>query len=277
MNCQTIAALNRINRGFYNQLGEEFSRTRKNPWPGWTRVVSLCREHRGAAAVGARLSILDVGCGNGRFLTFSQSRLRQATRYVGVDMSLSMLAEARDGAVRGSAVPAVVLAADLTSDRSVRCLKAESCDLVVAFGLLHHIPGRQARQRLLSSLASCLAPDGVLAVSFWQFGEQERFLRRAIPWVDYNAWADERIDLDELEEGDMLLAWGDLDAGEPGASGRAARYCHYTDATAAARLIGFLGMKTLGRFLSDGGGGRQNLYYVLVKPPGLASSQIEDG
>ncbi len=184
MNCQTIAALNRINRRFYSELGEEFSRTRKNPWPGWTRVVSLYREHRVTAVTGPRLSILDVGCGNGRFLTFTTNRLRQATRYLGVDMSLQMLNEAQSDAVRGSKIPAVLVATDLTSDRGLQCLQAERSDLVVAFGLLHHIPGRQLRQRLLATLASCLAPNGVLAVSFWQFGEHERFLRRVIPWAD---------------------------------------------------------------------------------------------
>jgi tRNA (uracil-5-)-methyltransferase TRM9 len=272
MNRRTIDALNRINRRFYSKLSEEFSCTRKNPWPGWTRFVSVYQQYRVTDATGPRLSILDVGCGNGRFLAFTANRLQQATRYLGVDMSLPLLAEARGGAVRGSRIPAVLVATDLTSDRGLQCLKAECSDLVVAFGLLHHIPGRQLRQRLLSTLASFLAPNGVLAVSFWQFGDRERFLRRTIPWADYNRFAEERIDPDELEEGDMLLAWGEMTPGESSLSGRAARYCHFADAAAASQLVESLQMRTLARFFSDGRGGRQNLYYVLVNSPGPASS-----
>jgi hypothetical protein len=158
-----------------------------------------------------------------------------------------------------------LVATDLVSGGGLECLERQTFNMAVAFGLLHHIPGRQTRSRLLRSMADRLEPSGVLAVSFWQFGEQERFLRRVIPWETYNLQASERIDVADLEEGDVLLTWGDAQEAGSGSRGPAARYCHFTDESAAEQLVGSLDMEILAHFFSDGDGGRQNLYYVLGK------------
>jgi SAM-dependent methyltransferase len=265
MNPLTIAALNRINRRFYSDRSEQFSQTRKTPWPGWAEVVATFQDHRSTIFTTPRLSILDVGCGNSRLLPAIEGQLHEKCRYVGVDSSLPMLVEALKGAVGRSRVPAVLVATDLVSGGGLECLEPQTFDLAAAFGLLHHIPGRQTRVHLLRSMADRLEPGGVLAVSFWQFGEQERFLRRVIPWEAYNRRASERIDVAELEEGDVLLTWGDAEEAGGASRGPAARYCHFTDESAAEQLIESLDMEILAHFFSDGDGGRQNLYYVLGK------------
>lgn len=266
MNCQTIAALNRINRSFYRRNSEDFSRTRRNSWPGWEQVLAAIQECRAPAGVKGLVSILDAGCGNGRFLQFLGNRVQGAIRYVGVDASLPLLVKARQSAVGPPPVNVALVAADLVTDRALECLRPESFDLAVAFGLLHHIPGRQARLSLLIDLASSLRPSGVMAVSFWQFGSQRRYVRRSMSWEEYNRQADESIDVRELEEGDRVLIWGELLPGESPRFGSAVRYCHFTDPTEADRLVSSLPLDLLERFASDGDGGRQNLYYLLRRP-----------
>ena len=268
MNRRTISALNRINRRFYSDQSEQFSRTRKTPWPGWTRVAATLRAHRSTIVTAPCPSILDVGSGNSRFLPFISDHLPDGFRYVGIDTSLSMLAEGRRGAVDESSVPAMLVATDLVNGCGLECLEPASIDLAAAFGLLHHIPGRQTRERLLRSIANCLKPNGALAVSFWQFGKQERFLRRVIPWDAYNRQTSELIDVAELEEGDMMLTWGEAQCGDAGPKSPVARYWHFTDESSADGLIDSLDMVVLARFLSDGDGGGQNLYFVLRKSSG---------
>jgi SAM-dependent methyltransferase len=159
-----------------------------------------------------------------------------------------------------------LLVADLITDRALECLRSSHFDLVVAFGLLHHIPSRQARLGLLTDLASCLRPTGLMAVSFWQFGEHRRFLRRSISWEDYNRHAEEPIDTSELEDGDMVLAWGEASPESASNLGSAVRYCHFANTSEAEKLVSSLPMEVIADFSSDGEGGRQNLYYLLEKP-----------
>jgi len=263
MNRQTIAALNRINLSFYERESQDFSRTRKSPWPGWGPVVSALQERRSPATAERRASILDVGCGNGRFRDYAGRCFQGRIRYVGIDASIPLLVEAQKLAVKSTSVDTSLLAADLVTDRSLGCLRSSHFDLVVAFGLLHHIPSRQARLALLTDLASCLRPTGLLAVSFWQFGEHQRFLRRSISWEDYNQRAEEPIETSELEEGDMVLAWGEMSPGNTPNHASAVRFCHFTDASDAEQLVNSLPMELIAGFSSDGEGGRQNLYFLL--------------
>jgi tRNA (uracil-5-)-methyltransferase TRM9 len=263
MNPQTIAALNRINRRFYQHHGEDFSRTRRAAWPGWDRVLATLGVRETAAVSSHRLSILDVGCGNGRFLRFLDSRIRGGMVYLGVDSSLTLLDEARKAAAVQPGNESTLVMSDLTDEWALGCLRLEQFDLAVAFGLLHHMPGFRTRHRLLIDLTKLLKPGGLLAVSFWQLGEQQRFLRRAIAWDDYNRMAAEPVDVAEIEGGDLLLGWGNL-VSEPYAEpGAVVRYCHFTDPQEAEALLAGLSLDPVTRYFADGEGGSQNLYHLL--------------
>ena len=73
MNPRTRLALNAINRGFYSAEASSasFSKTRDHPWPGWERAWSATQD-------AARRSVLDAGCGNGRFAEFLAARCSAA-------------------------------------------------------------------------------------------------------------------------------------------------------------------------------------------------------
>lgn len=212
------------------------------------------------------MSILDVGCGNARFRDFIKDRIPVEIRYLGVDASLPLLAEARESQSGPPFVDTSLIAADLVTEMSLRCPRTLRFDLAVAFGLLHHIPSRSARRALLSDLASCLRPGGLLAVSFWQFGMHRRYLRRSISWDDYNRQAAEPIAESELDEGDMLLAWGESSSRELPTPGQSVRYCHFANPAEAEGLLDSLSLELIESFSSDGEGGSQNLYYLLRMP-----------
>ena len=250
MHPDTAAALAEINRDFYSRHAADFSATRERPWSAWARVAQLVEERTGDGP----LSLLDLGCGNGRLGRFLASRWGERLDYLGIDGSEQILEIAR--AMGGGGRFA---RCDLLRDE----LPSGPFDLVAAFGLMHHLPGLAHRAALLQAAARRLAPGGLLAVSFWQFGTVERFRRRMVPWPVYNRTASEPIDPRELEEGDVLLAWGQ----EPPTPGQTplVRYCHWTSPSEADRLLADLPLEPVAGFLADGKAGDLNLYRLLQR------------
>lgn len=247
----TISRLNAINRRFYERCAASFDATRRRPWRGWRRVMAHLEDLE-------RPSILDVGCGNGRFGRFAAKYLGRDIRYVGVDASRPLLELARR---RGE--PAWRwLECDLVDAGMPAELDGERFDLVACFGLMHHLPGESTRRRLAGAFARSVAPGGMLALSFWQLGSDERFARRAVDPEDLEADRDGRATPpigSELEPNDYLLPWG----GEPWRGGAALRYCRHVDAAEAERLLRDLDLERVESFNADGESGAMNLYYVL--------------
>jgi len=129
----------------------------------------------------------------------------------------------------------------------------------VLFGVLHHVPGFEARRDLVRSIVERLAPDGLLALTVWPFGEHERFRRRILPWDEYNRTAPEPVDPDALEPGDVLLRWG---------HGEGARYFHLIEEDELARLIAAIGVRVVFRFEARFEKGGGNLFVLIGPDPG---------
>jgi SAM-dependent methyltransferase len=132
---------------------------------------------------------------------------------------------------------------------------AGAFDLLVVFGLLHHVPGRETRAKLLTTLARGLGPAGTLIVTFWQFGARERFQKKFRSWESFNRKSRRPIDLTQLEAGDQLLSWGE----DPTAQ----RYCHFISPEEAQLLLSNLKLRCLDAFSADGTTGDLNQYYLL--------------
>lgn len=253
MTPETAAALQEINRAFYEDRAADFSATRERPWPAWERVAEIVEEHCGERT----LRVLDLGCGNGRLGRYLAGRWGDRLGYLGVDASEPMLEIAR--AMGGGRY----LRRDLLAAGPLRELPGGRFDLITAFGLMHHLPGFDRRATLLAEAAGHLAPGGLLAVSFWQFGALERFRRRMVPWAIYNRSAAEPIDTRDLEARDVLLAWGE----PPSTHGPVppVRYCHWAPPEEADRLLAGLPLEPVASFRADGKAGDLNLYRLLAR------------
>ncbi len=254
MNRDTVERLNRLNREFYTERAGEFDRARDRPWQGWERVV----ETIAPTASGRRLSVLDAGCGNGRFASFLHDRLG-GFDYVGVDASPELLELARSRLAQLPGVHGQCLEADLIRETPAS-VGGRRFDLVAAFGLLHHVPSLRLRARLLRDLVGLAAPEGLVAVAFWQFAVHDRFRRRMVAWESFNRATSDPVDLGQLEEGDFLLAWGD-DAGDDLG---AVRYCHWSGPDEIGVLIESSGAEGF-ELYSGRAGDRFNLY-ALIRP-----------
>ena len=235
MDHSTRMRLNGINRDFYRVTADEFDATRQNAWRGWEGLID---------SIGLPVeSVLDLGCGNGRFALFLAGRGPQPFRYIGVDNSPALLARAR----RQLAAAPQVTAELVESDLALCALPPRSAKLVTLFGLLHHIPGFAQRRQLLAAAAERVAPGGYLALAAWRFYEHDRFRRRIVPWEGDIA----------VERHDYLLDWR---RGE-----RALRYCHYIDDEEHEQLIAAAGLSVRADYRADGAAGDLNRYTILRK------------
>jgi SAM-dependent methyltransferase len=239
----TALALNALNQLFYTDSAALFDETRRAPWPGWREILPLFRERPVA-------TILDVGCGNGRLARFLTTELGAPFLYFGIDASAPLLSAAAN-AVEGL-TGARLLRGDLVLEPPERVLPDGPFDCVVAFGLLHHIPGEARRRALIRALARRVAPGGILALAFWDFAGEPRFAAKALSGALLAEVAD------DLEPGDHLLRWG--------AEGSVRlRYCHHADEAEQTRLLAGLPLQPRLSFASDGRSGRLNRYRVLER------------
>ncbi|MFN8371539.1 MAG: class I SAM-dependent methyltransferase [Anaerolineae bacterium] len=229
----TIARLNAINREFYRVTADEFDATRGQAWLGWERLLPLLTSDKRDPNV--PLSVLDVGCGNGRFGVFLREHGLNS-RYHGMDNSPALLDKAR------AALPSAALELRDIVDNPPH---TGTYDLVVLFGVLHHIPGSVERQAFMRVLAQRVGAGGMLAFACWRFYEYERFRARVVPWS---------ADL-SVEAHDYLLDW------RRGA--RALRYCHYVDDAEHHALVAATGLREVQRYRADGEDGQANQYSVL--------------
>lgn len=233
MNEATIKRLNQINQEFYQITAQSFDQTRQQAWPGWERLLPY---------LAAPLAVLDVGCGNGRFGVFLAGQLGAEVTYTGIDNNQVLLARAQ------TALAGTALSYTLTQRDIVKAPPDQGeYDLVVLFGVLHHLPGYQRRRMVMRQLAERVAPGGYLAFAAWRFYDFERFRQRVIPWPD---------DL-EVEENDYLLDWQrDVNA---------VRYCHFVDDAEHEQLIAASGLQAVTTYRADGRTGDINRYSLLKR------------
>ena len=257
MTPETFQVLRAINDRFYRQHADTFDRTRDRGWPGWLPIVELFQ--RGDEP----LEVLDLACGNGRFAQYLAAHSERDFAYFGVDSSEPLLEAARQRCSSLEA-PCSFRRVDLFSENWTVSppLEQHHFGAVVAFGLLHHVPGFSARRQLLEHSLDLVTEGGLLCISCWQLEGDPRFDRRRLRWQDHLELLDAETESQlesMLEEHDHLLSWG----GDP----TAIRYCHHTTDEEAERLASGLPADLVDRYRSDGAGDRQNLYLVLRRSP----------
>jgi tRNA (uracil-5-)-methyltransferase TRM9 len=238
MNRQTVARLLSLNRQFYQTFGVEFSSTRQRLQPGVLKVLD---------GLSGDESILDLGCGNGEMIR-ELNRRGHRGRYTGVDFSLPLLEVAQQG---WGGLPVFFIQADLTSTNWSKYLTADSLqpfDWCTAFAVLHHIPGRGARLKILNKAHKLLQHGGLFIHSEWQFLESEKLRSRIQPWELAG------IKSEDVDSNDYLLDWR--------SGGLGLRYVHYFDETELNFMAGESNFQVRESFRSDGVNGLLGLYQV---------------
>jgi tRNA (uracil-5-)-methyltransferase TRM9 len=221
--------LEQMTADFYEHHAASFARSRQAPWDTWPDVLDIAGSRRDIN------SVLDVGCGNGRFATFLQSS-DTPVRYVGIDTSPLLLAHARKSHPEHTFI-----------DGQLHDLDQDQFDLVASFGVLHHIAGFSQRAEYMRELAARTGLGGALIVSFWQPASGTDFHRKTATPPDDIA----------LEPNDYLLGWnGDHSQ---------LRYCHHFTDDEVELMVTASGL-ALASELQGTGNDATNRYVVLERP-----------
>jgi len=210
----------------YTTQAEEFSKTRTAPWTGWIELVN-----RGFVNKSDSYKVLDLGCGNGRFFKFAQENTK-SFEYLGLDYSNLLLSQAKN-------LGAKVLKVDLDNQNWV--LLQKDFDLVVAFGIQHHLSNYQNRLYFLNQISESLSHSGVAVVTYWQFLNYDRYQKK----------------IKKLEqENDFLMSFGSTEN---------ARFCHFTNLQEIEKLESESNLTLIDSFNADCRDNTENIYRVYKK------------
>jgi ubiquinone/menaquinone biosynthesis C-methylase UbiE len=136
-----------MSRSGYEEIARNFSQTRKVFWEELNFLGNYIKDGD---------EVLDIGCGNGRFLEVLNGKVFQ---YTGIDNSESLISYAKKWqGDKGKFVCASAL--DLPFEN-------KQFDAAVSFGVLHHIPSKKYRGEFLNEAHRVLKKDGLLILTVW--------------------------------------------------------------------------------------------------------------
>ncbi len=175
----------------YDAFATTFSNSRKDhPWLELDTIIEHMRQQNA-------LSILDIGCGNGRFLAEAENWELRIENYIGIDSSCWMIEEARrlHPEYHFEVIPMESLTYDLWT---------MSYDAILFLASFHHLDTEEKRVGTLTHIKKLLAPHGRIYLTNWNLRDQERYKNSETSDGEYQIkiWAYSRyyhgFTLDEL-------------------------------------------------------------------------------
>ncbi|MDQ6984752.1 MAG: class I SAM-dependent methyltransferase [Candidatus Dojkabacteria bacterium] len=226
----------------YTTHAKKFSNSRAYPWKGWGRLTEYIDNKP--------LSILDIGCGNGRFLDFLEEKHIDVKSYTGIDNSKELLEIAIDNTKNTNASKKFI-EIDLNDSEWSRKLNDEY-DLIVCFGVMHHLENNKARENVYNSVNILLHSMGIFINTFWQFAAIEGY-------VESHKLEESNIAYNEvsLGENDYLLTFGKDNS--------TYRFCHFSNEDEIRLIESESNLLLVDSFFSDGKEDRMNLYKIYKK------------
>jgi SAM-dependent methyltransferase len=243
METAIIQKLAALNAEFYEAHGENFADTRPRLPSGVQRVL---------AQIPAGSRVLEIGCGDGKV---GRRLAARGCAYVGVDVSNAMIARAKEftenwrtGEFSNSQI--LFFQADVLTPSWSKIIEGQPFDWILAFAVLHHLPGAETRARVVRECAARLAEGGRLVFSNWQFTRSERLRARVRSWEELG------LNAEQVEANDYVLSWERKGR-------RGLRYVHLLDEAEARQLAAQANLRVLEVFSADGVSGNLAEYGVL--------------
>jgi tRNA (uracil-5-)-methyltransferase TRM9 len=260
MNLITAQKLIKLNYAFYQTIGKYFDSSRNYSWPGWKRLKTIFQIPNPKLQK-QELHVLDLGCGNARFAEFLLKECKiENLDYTGIDYSEFLIEKGDDKLTQLQISNFKLQIENILLGEWEKNLTDGGFDVIVMFGVMHHVPSNELRLKLLKKIYSLMNADSVFVVTFWKFKDIPRLERRIIrEGSDELSQVLESFDLhlDDLEENDHILDW------ERGM--KAYRYCHYYSTAEATALLEQAGFRVKESYLADAKEDVVNEYMICSK------------
>ncbi len=228
------------NEEAYNLVSEHFSQTRSFLWSGLLQFKNYVKN---------KDIVLDFGCGNGRLLDVFSSK---EINYFGLDISSSLLKEAKKRLeikkINNSNIKFINI-------KSLKVpFKDEYFDSVFSIAVLHHVPSRKFRLKILKEFYRVLKPNGKVIITNWNLW-QGKYLNLIFKYAILKFLGQSQMDFS-----DIMIPWKNQ-KGEI----LAKRYYHAFTKRELINLILISGFKIekIGYF--GGKNKKANLYIVAKK------------
>lgn len=250
---------NKTTTNFYKDIQKDFDTSRQFPWKGWERVLNIVKsyidtDYNDKNNSKSKYSILDMGCGNGRFAKFLEDNLtpskKDKLQYIGLDNNEFFLEKGRQlvkDFEKGSySFKEFDFLKDPISNLQKSILEDDAkFDLIFGFGVTHHLTGDiEDKKDWFKHLGLLLEKEGILIFTNWQF-------------LDISS---KKMTLEKLErEGDYLLDFS-------GSTSK--RFCHHYSSDDISSILAVLkesNLTLIKRFKSDGRTTNLNEYFVFQK------------
>lgn len=181
--------LNKLNQDFYSAIADSFSDSRSVSWSdGWDKLTSHLIPAK---------SVLDIGCGNGRFWQYLVENGYELS-YKGVDSSSELIKIAEENNPKVSFEVVDILADDFKVEQGV--------DFVTMYGVMHHMPTSKSRESLLTKISDGLDSEGVFVFTTWLFTDNPRLMKRSSKLSDFELSGLDKTGFD-ISDCDYILDW----------------------------------------------------------------------
>lgn len=213
----------------YNLIAEDFSRTRWNIWAEFNVFRDYVKDGD---------KVLDVGCGNGRFLELLKGK---NIDYIGIDYSEKLIDIAKNRYPDKKFLVADALNIPFPSNYF---------DKVFLIAVLHNIPSEEHRLKILQEIKKVLKPKGTLILTVWDIWRKESLVL-VLKYLLLKL-----IGKSQLDFKDIFLPWGK----------KANRYYHYFTKNEIIKLVKKCGLVTIKSGVAKNETGkRSNIFLILEK------------
>ena len=155
----------------YDKISAHFSHTRYKPWPQVAEFLNSLEKDS---------YVLDIGCGNGKYLSVNEN-----LKMFGTDRSGNLLSIAKEKNINSQF---------FVADSLKLPVKTESFDAAISIAVIHHFSNELLRIQALKEMFRIVKKGGKILVYVWameqkekKFTEQDNF----VPWHLQNKYENE--------------------------------------------------------------------------------------
>ena len=168
----------------YDKISAHFSHTRYKPWPKVAEFLNSLEKDS---------YVLDIGCGNGKYLSVNEN-----LKMFGTDRSGNLLSIAKEKNINSQF---------FVADSLKLPIKRESFDAAISIAVIHHFSNELLRMQALKEMFRIVKKGGKILVYVWameqkekKFTEQDNF----VPWHLQNKYENE-TKVETLQNGPNIM------------------------------------------------------------------------